>query len=193
LFCVCSYLGCSGFGRTPSGPTDHAGRVPGDWAQTYGASTSEMGRDARVQCTHSCIFATSRSRRTGCLVVRLRLKPPLQRQFTHVSPRPCTTRALTYVHVFKVIKSIPPTYEASRKSVTCHLLREVNSVVASISSWSSQLRALACCYISLRATTPQSAIRLRLCASALSSLLSMISALCFCSELSALSFCSSVW
>jgi hypothetical protein len=55
----------SGFGRTPSGPTDHAGRVPGDWAQEYGTSTSEMERDARVHCTHSCIFATSRSRGTG--------------------------------------------------------------------------------------------------------------------------------
>ena len=52
---------CRGFGRKPSGPTDNADGVPKYWAQKYGTSTSEMGRDARVHCTYSCIFATPRS------------------------------------------------------------------------------------------------------------------------------------
>jgi hypothetical protein len=36
----------------------------------------------------------------------------------HVSPHPCTTRALTYVYVLKVINQIHHTHEAIRKSVS---------------------------------------------------------------------------
>jgi hypothetical protein len=78
------------------------------------------------------------------------------------------------------------THEASRKSVTCHLPREANPVVVfdliMITTAKSSRLLLHCCVQPLLRALIQS----RLCASALSSLLSMPSALCFCSELSAL-------